>query len=62
MRSGGATRDVATWRMLISGVNPMTLGFPTVFQFFGPKTFISFTFPISLIIYSKFYFILYSLV
>ena len=39
MRSGGATHVVATWPILISGVNApicMTLGFPTKFQFFEP--------------------------
>ena len=35
MRSGGATLNMATWRMMICGVNFMTLGFPAVFQFFG---------------------------
>ena len=33
MRSGGATRNVATWHVLINGVNGMTLGFPAIFQF-----------------------------
>ena len=33
MRSGGATRNVATWRMMICGVNLMTLGFLAVVFF-----------------------------
>ena len=39
MRNGGATRVMAKWPVLISGVNApicMTLGFPTKFQFFEP--------------------------
>ena len=43
MCSGGATRKVATWRVLIEGVDGMTLGFPAIFQFpwiFGFKTFL----------------------
>ena len=56
MRSGGATRNVATWRVLISGVNGMTLGFPAFsFQFswvLVSKLFLSFT----LIFCSEFYF------
>ena len=39
MRSGGTTRVVATWPILVSGVNAlicMTLGFPAEFQFFEP--------------------------
>ena len=31
MRSGGTTRNVATWCALIRGVNGMTLGFPAGF-------------------------------
>ena len=42
MHNGGATRDVATWRMVIGGVYCVTLGLPAVFQFLGLK---SFTFP-----------------
>ena len=52
MHSGGATRNVAIWPMMICGVNPMTLGFPAVFQFFRIEILFSFTFPISLIIFS----------
>ena len=40
---GGATRNVATWRILIEGINGMTLGFPAIFQFpwiFGFKNFL----------------------
>ena len=47
MHSGGVTRDVATWRMVIGGICCATLGFPVVFQFLGLK---SFTFPNSSII------------
>ena len=47
MHSGGVTRDVATWRMVIGGICCVTFGFPTVFQFLGLK---SFTFPNSSII------------
>ena len=57
MCSGGATRVVATWCVLIGEVICTTLGFPAVFQFFGPYflnlLFLSFLpplFPISLII------------
>ena len=42
MYSGSATCNVATWRVLINGVNGMTLGFPAIFQFpwiFGFKNF-----------------------
>ena len=37
MRSGGARHVVATWHVLSGGFNAplhVTLGFPTVFQFF----------------------------
>ena len=50
MPSGGATRNVATWRVLIRGVKGMTLGFPAGFLIvFWPKfktspLLISFTF------------------
>ena len=50
MPSGGATRNVATWRVLIRGINGMTLGFPAGFSIvFWPKfktslLLISFTF------------------
>ena len=50
MLSGGATRNVATWRVLIRGINGMTLGFPAGFSIvFWPKfktspLLISFTF------------------
>ena len=55
MLSGGATRNVATWRVLVRGVKGMTLGFPVGFSivffffFFLPKFktspfLISFTF------------------
>ena len=38
MLSGGATRNVATWRVLIRGINGMTLGFPAGFLIvFWPK-------------------------
>ena len=47
MPSGGITRDVATWRMVIGGICCATLGFPAVFQLLGLK---SFTFPNSSII------------
>ena len=49
MRDGGAVWDVATWHMLIEGINGMTLGFLAAFQFlwvFGfkkKKLFLSFT-------------------
>ena len=47
MHDGGVVRNVATWRVLIDGVDGMTLGFPAIFQFpwiFGFKTFLfSFT-------------------
>ena len=47
MRDGGAVWNVATWHMLIEGINGMTLGFPAAFQFpwvFGfKKLFLSFT-------------------
>ena len=33
MRDGGAVWNVATWHMLIEGINGMTLGFPAAFQF-----------------------------
>ena len=50
MHSGGATRNVATWRMMIGGVNLVTLRFPAVFQFLGLKFSLFLHFPISLII------------
>ena len=43
MHDGGATRNVATWHVLIEGVDGMTLGFPSIFQFpwiFGFKNFL----------------------
>ena len=52
MHSGGATRNVATWPMMICSVNPMTVGFPAIFQFFRIEILFSFTFPISLIIFA----------
>ena len=33
MRDGGVVWNVATWHMLIEGINGMTLGFPAAFQF-----------------------------
>ena len=40
MLSGGATRNVATWRVLIRGINGMTLGFPAGFSIvFWPNKF-----------------------
>ena len=48
MHSGGVTRDMATWCLLIGGICCATLGFPTVFQFLGLKSFI---FPNSSIIF-----------
>ena len=50
MHSGGATRNVATWRMMIGGADLVTLGFPAVFQFLGLKSSLFLHFPISLII------------
>ena len=50
MLSGGATHNVATWRVLIHRINGVTLGFPAVFSIvFWPKfktspLLISFTF------------------
>ena len=46
MCDGGAVWNVATWHMLIEGIDGMTLGFPATFQFpwvFGFKDF-SFSF------------------
>ena len=40
MHSGGITRDVATWHLVIGGICCATLGFPAVFQFLGLKFFI----------------------
>ena len=60
MHSGGATRNVATWRMLINGVNewhdPWVSRYFSVFLFLGFKTFLTFT----LIICSKFIFSVHS--
>ena len=45
MHDGGVVRNVATWHVLIEGVDGMTLGFPATFQFpwiFGFKTFFFF--------------------
>ena len=33
MCDGGAVWNVATWHMLIEGIDGMTLGFPATFQF-----------------------------
>ena len=33
MHDGGIVRNVATWHVLIEGVDGMTLGFPATFQF-----------------------------
>ena len=46
MRDGGVVWNVATWHLLIGGINGMPLGFPAAFQFpwvFGfEKLFLSF--------------------